>query len=192
MSIRNDVSFLITKSKESPYGDFSKYTKQLPYNEYKDENGNYLEYLRAWTDFGAEENPLYESTLNSFDKSSSEELVNNFSINWKIFPSLLLKGQISLTRGYDESRRFTDPLSKRNSNALSLTNLLSGELSLSEGKNFTYDMNTTLSYNGAIGDHMLNALAGISIKQTDKDQKVQIIKVFLQVSYLLLNMRRSR
>ncbi|MFR5656532.1 MAG: SusC/RagA family TonB-linked outer membrane protein [Butyricimonas faecihominis] len=167
LSIRNDVSFLITKSKESPYGDFSKYTKQLPYNEYKDENGNYLEYLRAWTDFGAEENPLYESTLNSFDKSSSEELVNNFSINWKIFPSLLLKGQISLTRGYDESRRFTDPLSKRNSNALSLTNLLSGELSLSEGKNFTYDMNTTLSYNGAIGDHMLNALAGISIKQTD-------------------------
>ena len=168
LSIRNDISFLITKSKESPYGDFSKFAKQLPYNEYKDENGNYLEHVRDWSSFSSRiENPLYEPSLSSFDKSSAEELVNNFSINWKIFPNLLLKGQISLTRGYDESKRFIDPLSKRNSNNLSLTNLLSGELYLSEGKNFTYDMNTTLSYNGAIGEHMINALAGISIKQTD-------------------------
>ena len=168
LSIRNDISFLITKSKESPYGDFSKFAKQLPYDEYKDENGNYLEYLRDWSSFSSKnENPLYEPNLNSFDKSSGEELVNNFSINWKIFPSLLLKGQISLTRGHDESKRFVDPLSKKNSNSLSLTNLLSGELSLSKGENFTYDMNMTHSYNGVIGDHMINALAGISIKQTD-------------------------
>lgn len=81
LSIRNDISFLITKSKESPYGDFSKFAKQLPYNEYKDENGNYLEHVRDWSSFSSRiENPLYEPSLSSFDKSSAEELVNNFSI----------------------------------------------------------------------------------------------------------------
>ncbi len=180
LSIRNDVSFLLTKSKESPYGDFSKFAKQLPYQKYKDENGNYLDRLESWeTALGnGEENPLYEPSLKNFDKTDAEELINNFSVNWKIFPSLLLKGQISLTRGYEEGKRFLDPLSKRNSTELSFTNLLSGELTLTNSKNFNYDMNITLSYNGAIGNHMVNAVAGLSVRETENESESSFYRGF--------------
>ncbi len=172
LSIKNNISFMSTKSKESPYGLFSKYAKQLPYNEYKDEHGNYLEALRDWgTGNWDLENPLYEPSLNNFDKSSAEEWTNNLSVNWNIYPSLLLKGQISIARGYGDTKKFIDPLSKRNSNKLSLTNLKSGELHLSSNDQFSYNMYFSLSYNGAIGNHMINALAGMELRESQtKDE----------------------
>lgn len=174
LSIKNNVSFMSTKSKESPYGLFSTFAKQLPYNEYKDENGNYLEGLRNWgggTLTSDLINPLYEPSLNNFDKSSTEEWTNNLAINWNIYPSLLLKGQISVARGYGDTKKFIDPLSKNNSNKLSLTNLKSGELHLSSNNQFTYNMYFSLSYNGAIGNHMINALAGFELRQSqDKNE----------------------
>ena len=41
--VRNYFSYTYTRSQESPYGSFSDYTSKLPYDEYKDENGKYLE-----------------------------------------------------------------------------------------------------------------------------------------------------
>lgn len=171
LSIRNNTSFLLTKSQESPYGSFSDYTQQLPYNEFKDENGKLLKELKAWSSTSSMGtnglvNPLYEPSLQNFDRTNTEELINNLSVNWRIIPSLLLKGQLSLTRAHEGGKRFLDPLSMRNTNKLSLTNLESGELYLNNAQEFIYDMNATLSYNGAIGDHMINALAGISMKES--------------------------
>lgn len=168
LSIKNNISFQLMKSQESPYGNFSDYTKQLPYQAYKDEDGKYLKTLNTFgeTKIGGGYNPLYEAGLENFNKSSSEEWINNLSINWNILPSLLLKGQVSLTRSTSESRSFLDPLSQKNGERLSLNNLESGELNISNGKMFTYDMNFTLSYNEMIGDHMINALAGVTVKET--------------------------
>lgn len=168
LSVRNHISFQLTKSQESPYGNFSDYTKQLPYQRIQDEEGNYLKTLGLFggTGVGGGYNPLYEATLDNFDKSSSEEWINNLSVNWNIIPGLLLKGQVSLTRTSNESRRFLDPLSQKNTTVLSLNNLESGELNVTAGKGFTYDMNFTLSFNKAIGNHMINALAGITLKET--------------------------
>lgn len=171
LSIKNNTSFQLTKSKESPYGNFADYTKQLPYNTFKDENGNYLKALRSWGMTSAVSssdlvNPLYEPSLHNFDRTEDEEWINNLSVNWNIVKGLLLKGQISMTRTYDNNKRFLDPLSKQNANKLSMTNLVSGELRLGNAKGFTYDMNATLSYNGAVKNHMFNALVGVSVKES--------------------------
>lgn len=40
--VRNYFSYTYTNSEESPYGSFSSYTKKQPYDEYLDENGQYL------------------------------------------------------------------------------------------------------------------------------------------------------
>lgn len=47
--VRNYFSYTYTRSQESPYGSFSDYTSKLPYDEYKDENGKYLETTYPWT-----------------------------------------------------------------------------------------------------------------------------------------------
>ncbi len=174
LSIKNNISFMSTKSKESPYGLFSAFAKQLPYNEYKDENGNYLEALKDWGGGSFTHNlvnPLYEPSLNNFDKSSTEEWTNNLAINWNIYPSLLLKGQISIARAYGNTKKFIDPLSKNNTNKLSLTNLKSGELHLSSNDQFTYNMYFSLSYNGSVGNHMINALAGFELRESESNNE---------------------
>ena len=81
--VKNYFSYTYTKSEESPYGSFSDYTSKLPYDEYLDENGNYLETTYPWTG-GTEENPLYEATLKSYDRSKSWELINNTEVLWNI------------------------------------------------------------------------------------------------------------
>lgn len=95
--VKNYFSYTYTKSEESPYGSFSDYTSKLPYDEYLDENGNYLETTTSWTG-GTEENPLYEATLKSYDRSKSWELINNTELLWNIDNYWLLKGQFSVTK----------------------------------------------------------------------------------------------
>lgn len=110
--VKNYFSYTYTKSEESPYGSFSDYTSKLPYDEYLDENGNYLETTTSWTG-GTEENPLYEATLKSYDRSKSWELINNTELLWNIDNYWLLKGQFSVTKSNSDSRQFLDPRSKR-------------------------------------------------------------------------------
>lgn len=50
LQIKNYISYNVVKSDESPYGSFRDYTKKLPYDEYKDEFGNYLKSTKSWHD----------------------------------------------------------------------------------------------------------------------------------------------
>lgn len=116
-------------------------------------------------------NPMYERSLNNFNKGSSEEFINNLSVNWNIIDGLLLKGQLSLTKTIGNTKRFYDPLSQQsaNLNILSLKNVNSGTLYLDNNDGFSVDMNATLSFNKALNGHMINALTGISV-QEDKSK----------------------
>ena len=98
---------------------------------------------------------MYEPSLHNFDKGASEEFINNLSINWNIIDGLLLKGQLSLMKTMNHSKRFYDPLSKQRANLNQLTlddknssnNLSLGTLYLNNDDSFSLDMNATLSYN---------------------------------------------
>lgn len=179
-TIKNQTTFQRVRSQESPYGNFADYAEQLPYDVYQDEEGRYLETLQSW---GAgspanKVNPLYEPHLHNFDRAGAEEYINNLSLNWYIVNGLLLKGQLSLTKTLEDRQRFFDPLSKQseNLNQLSLSQLNSGTLYLDRNKGFIFDMNATLSYNRALGHHMINALAGVTVKenQARRDNSVYV------------------
>lgn len=92
--VRNYFSYTYTKSQESPYGSFSDYTSKLPYDEYIDENGRYLETTYPWTGGSGEVNPLYEATLKNYDRSKSWELINNTELLWNIRQLLVVKRTI--------------------------------------------------------------------------------------------------
>ena len=93
LQIRNQVSYTITKSEESPYGDFSKYSRAQPYDSYKDENGEYTPTLKNYKNTADRdrENPLYESTLFNFDKSKTEEIINYKRKQLLVLPEPLQK-----------------------------------------------------------------------------------------------------
>lgn len=147
--VKNYFSYTYTKSEESPYGSFSDYTSKLPYDEYLDENGNYLETTYPWTG-GTEENPLYEATLKSYDRSKSWELINNTEVLWNINNYWLLKGQFSVTKSNSDSRQFLDPRSKKNTELLNANNVVSGQLDVATANSLSWDATATLSYNRSV------------------------------------------
>lgn len=164
LRVKNHVTYDVTRSEESPYGTFSDYTTRQPYDEYKDEQGQYLKTLKSWHTVmsGSLANPLYEASLNNFEHSSYEELRNNLSLVWNITPYLLLKGSFGLTRKTETGERFLDPLSQKNGNVLSSSNLISGELRTNDGNSLDWDLQGTLSYNRTIEKHNINFSAGVN------------------------------
>lgn len=181
LQVKNHITYNVTKQEESPYGSFSDYTKQKPYDVYKDEHGKYLEYLKDWEDgdLNSTENPLYEATLGNFDKATTEELINNLSLNWYMNDFLQLKGQFSVTRQMTSSEKFYDPRSKKNAEPLSVsTNLSSGELRTNDGNGLTWDMNAFLAYNRSILKHNINFTLGINAKSTSNESIAALYKGF--------------
>lgn len=162
--VKNQISYGTTKSKESPYGSFGDYTKKLPYDEVRDQNGSYLENTYPWggSSLGSYPNPLYEATLRSFDRSKSEELINNLGLNWYINDNWMIKGQFSVNKGVGFDETFIDPRSRHNTNQQTNINVLSGELSTSDMNTLSWDTNAMLSYNQSINKHNMNFTGGIN------------------------------
>ena len=167
--VRNYFSYTYTKSQESPYGSFSDYTSKLPYDEYKDENGKYLETTYPWTGGSGEVNPLYEATLKNYDRNKSWELINNTELLWNIDSYWLLKGQFSVTKSNSDARTFLDPRSKKNDELLGLTNVVSGRLDVATVNSLSWDATATLSYNRNIKKHNLNFLVGVNATSSTGD-----------------------
>ena len=167
--VRNYFSYTYTRSQESPYGSFSDYTSKLPYDEYKDENGKYLETTYPWTGGSGEVNPLYEATLKNYDRNKSWELINNTELLWNIDSYWLLKGQFSVTKSNSDARTFLDPRSKKNDELLGLTNVVSGRLDVATVNSLSWDATATLSYNRNIKKHNLNFLVGVNATSSTGD-----------------------
>ena len=162
---RNHFTYNSNSSVDSPYGSFSDYTSQLPYDVYRNENGEYLEELAYWGEKSNRYNPLYEATLGSYTRSSYEQVINNFSAQWNISKYLLFKSTLGLTRQFESSDRFLDPHSRKNSKLLSSSNLSSGELTAGSGNSFTIDWQASLAYNRFIGRHNINTSLGMNIME---------------------------
>ena len=76
--VKNTVTYQRVRTKESPFGNFADFAKQLPYDTYKDENGVYYPTMKSWGR-GSESNrvnPMYEPSLHNFDKGASEEFIH--------------------------------------------------------------------------------------------------------------------
>ncbi len=171
LAIRNYTSFQQTISTESPYGDFSDYADQQPYDAYEDENGELLRELEWGSGTFNKLNPLYESTLGNFNRSESKEFINNLSINWNITRDLLFKSQFSMTLNNGGRDEFYDPLSlnSRNINIASDDNSQSGTYYLSSSEDISIEFNSILSYNKNINNHMINASAGYEVRESNND-----------------------
>ena len=154
--LSNSVTYNNTTSEESPYGNFSDYTHQLPYNKYRDEKGNLLEELAWGIGTKANPNPLYEASLNSFEKDKIDEIVNNLQIRWDMGKGFMAQASVGLQKSWSEDRRFIDPKSKKGTNVLSSTNMLAGDLYTVDGNSSKWNTRLGLSYNANLGRNNLN------------------------------------
>ncbi len=177
LTFRNYTSVGINNSKESPYGTFSDYVNQQPYNAPYDEEGNLRKFFDPYMSFRASpENPLYNATLGSFNKSGYQELTNNFAVDWQILPELTLRGQLGISKNDSETNFFRSPEDTyyQNDNSGQYTTgegfLRRGYYRYTNGKSFSYNADVTLSYNKVFQDiHSLYVGANWSMRQNNYD-----------------------
>lgn len=168
IQIRNMVSYDKMKSQNSPFGNFSDYTKKNPYDLYKDAEGNYTKFTESWNkDYSTLQrlNPMYEAHLCNFDQSGYNELTNNLNINWYITNHLLAKGQLSLSQYYSDNEKFIDPLSSQYLSYPS-SNQVRGDLWVNDLNTNKLDGNILLSYTNVIVKHNINFSGGINFIET--------------------------
>ena len=169
---RNYTAVTINNSKESPYGSFSTYAQQQPYNAPYDANGRLVRAFPAFLGGSTTQNPLYDASLNWFDQSGYQNITNNFSIDWNILPELRLRGQIGISTQQNtsdyflpaEHSYFADDAQYETDEGF----LRRGLYRYGTGRTTTYDAELTLSYNKTFAKkHQLYAGLNYSINQSD-------------------------
>ena len=178
LTFRNYTSVGINASKESPYGVFSNYVKQQPYNSPYDKEGRLVKMFPGFYDWAAKiENPLYNAQLGGFDKSNYQELTNNFAIDRNILPELTLRGQLGITKNDTETNFYRSAEDTYYESDAVKAQYNSGEGFLrrgyfryGNGKTLSYNTDVTLAYNKVFQDvHSLYVGANWSMRQSNYD-----------------------
>ncbi len=172
--LKNSISVENAVGEESPWGDFSEYTRLNPYLRPYGENGEILKRLDEFdmTFRGIFQplsyaNPMYNAQLNTINRTSSFRVRNQFSIEYNPNSDLRLTGAFSLSKlngkteifrpaqhtAFDEVK---DPTKK-------------GDFRRIQNENFDYALDLTASYNKLFGAvHYVTANARFSL-QENKD-----------------------
>lgn len=169
---RNYTSIGTNKSQESPYGTFSDYAEQEPYNSPYDEYGNLLRTFDSFSKTSTVQNPLYDASLNSFDKTGYTSITNNFSIDWNILPELRLRGQLGIGTTHNTSDEFlpAEHSTFTTDSQYSTDDgfLRRGSYDYGTGRSNNYSIDLTLAYNKMFNDkHQLYAGIDYSVLQND-------------------------
>lgn len=154
--IRNDLMVDNVTAENSPYGSFSTYARQNPYDRIYDEDGFLVNQLSS-----GDYNPLVNATLPNFDKSEYTSIQDNFSIDWRIIESLRLQGRISYTKRTDKSEVYKSPKSAEYASETELAK--KGSYYMANQKSHYVDGNITLAYFKNFGNHMLNVGIGSNL-----------------------------
>ncbi|WP_321332286.1 SusC/RagA family TonB-linked outer membrane protein [uncultured Bacteroides sp.] len=174
---RNYLSIGHTNSQESPYGAFSQYAELNPYWKPYDENGKIVRYFSPynrnyWVQTGdvrfsgAYPNPMYDATLNTYDKTENTSIINNFAIEWKPLNELIFRGSVSLTGDMGNHDDFK-PANHSDFAGYSDEDLFrKGRYAYSNTKGFSYALNFSANYTKVFAEkHSLFAGVNLDITQ---------------------------
>ncbi|MFD2554259.1 SusC/RagA family TonB-linked outer membrane protein [Sphingobacterium tabacisoli] len=177
VKFKNNLMVTQNLQANSPYGAFHQYVRMNPYWRPYDDNGKALkvlgdpgneDYLRFWGD-NLPTNPLYNATLNTFDKGETFELTNNTSVEWAAYRNLLFRAQIGITRSTQQGDRFRPAEHTAFARYSAKDIARKGDYRFSTGKGFRYDASLNLSYNKVFNqDHMLFAGVDYNIRQNKR------------------------
>lgn len=172
---KNTLSVTHMNATESPWGGFGDYVRMNPYYPKTDSLGNILQSVDSWLidtrRSGADQyvtnvvlNPMYNSTMHSFNKNKYLEIIDAFSGEWSIVDGLRLRGLISLTKRKYDFDAFTSPGSNYYYFTPADKMNERGSYSYTGLDETAIDGNINLAFNKQVGDHFFNATLGANIR----------------------------
>ena len=175
LQLLNNISYTVTESEDSPYGQYAQYAEAQPYAEIYDENGRLLKEVQGTT--VSMINPLWKvANLSTFyGKMKNRDLTNNFQLNVHIMEGLMLKGQLGLRRTDGRTDNFKDPADP----VYDVTPAdQKGELSRQENDNWSWNGKMMFYYNHVFGNHFINATAGGEISESKTESLSYVLNGF--------------
>jgi len=160
--LQNNTQISEQRTSESPYGEFSRYVQMNPYWRIYDEDGEVLkqlghpgngDYQYRWGTLPT--NPLYDATLNTFDKGRLSELTNNTELEWRVLPGLTSRARLGLTKIVSQSDRFRPGDHTAFADYSAEDALKRGDYRYGVGNGFGYDGSLTLQYDRRMGRHTI-------------------------------------
>lgn len=145
---RNIMSITSNNSEDSPYGDFSEYAFMNPYFSPYDKSGNITK---------DNNNPLYNSTLNTSRTSGYLEFSNNFYTEYNIIEGLKAVARIGITTQRSEGDIFYPANHTKFSDYKEEDFMRRGSYQQNSGKRNDISGDLTLQYSKQIGRHFLMA-----------------------------------
>lgn len=172
LKFSNNLMISAGKRQESPYGDFSEYAKMNPYWRTHDENGKILkrlgnsgesDYAFRWSRLPV--NPLYNATLNTYDRGNNTDITNNFMLEWKVLETLDLRGRFGITKNTDETRVFK-PADHTDFADYSKDDMFrKGTYAYGISNSFSYEGSLNLAYHQSFGKHLLVAGVDVNLRE---------------------------
>ena len=180
LTFRNNLVVGQTKENESPYGSFSDYVKLNPYWQPYDASGNVTQFFSPynydyWTMAGSYggnryPNPLYDATLNTFNKRSYTSITDNFQLEWKPVESLLLRGGLGVTSTNNDADNFKPAEHSSFAGYSDADVFRKGSYEYGNGKSFSYTANLSASYAKLFAEQH-RIYAGVNFDVTENNQK---------------------
>lgn len=150
----NTFSLGMNNSEDSPYGTFSDYVSLNPYWNPYDEEGRLV---KSFTTFGSSTstspiaNPLWEGSINKFDKDKYTNIRNTFRVEWDVAKGLKLSTNFGYTSQTDREDRFV-PKSSNDFNNTSDPDAM-GSYTWGYREMRSWQLGLTTSYGNTFGRH---------------------------------------
>lgn len=171
LQVMNYVSYNVTKSEDSPYGNFATYAAMKPYWTPYDNHHALVEMVDKHT------NPLYKAErLGSYSgRSTLSDLTNNLSVNLFFCEGFSFKGQFSVTRQDSETETFEDP---KDPTFRNLPSKEKGRLNRSGSDSYNWNLNAMFYFNKSFNNHFFNVTAGINAQKQHSTSTASLYRGF--------------
>lgn len=181
LNISNSLSIENTEGNNSPYGDFSVYSKMNPYYRLTDENGKYQRIIEtkpmpSGTAQQVITNPLYDTQFPYKDMNRNFSVIDNFSLEYFLLENLRVQGQLSFTRSNGRNEQFRSANHTMFAQEEDITKRGSYERNL--GESTSWDANASINYNLVRDKHGLFVSARWNVSNRVSDGVVLSAKGF--------------
>lgn len=172
---KNNLQISQGKSTISSYGNFADYTRLNPYWKPYDNNGEALKLLgdpgnndNYYYSYPLPTNPLYNATLNGFNKTATDQLINNTSVEFNVTNDLIARVQLGLTKGTDQTDVFRSADNTAFANYSEDDLFRKGDYRYGVSNYFRYDGSANLSYTKIFaGGHQIFAGMDLNVRESN-------------------------
>lgn len=156
----------------SPYGSYSQYARMNPYWRVQDSaSGKISKVLQDYYDPARWDlivlNPMYNTTLNTENRTSYLNIIDNFQADWNIRSDLRLSTRFSLNTQQNKGAVFLPADAIEFANTPDSLFSTRGYFQQTTGHNNSYQGDVFLNYSGYFGKHSVFATGGYHIQQDD-------------------------